>query len=204
MGMPFWMCYSALGFAGLMESIHGDPDLIDALIERATHNAAQRVRLIAASGAQCLFIEECLSSSDMISEADYLRFSWPSAEVVLTAAREAGLRTVYYFCGGIEARLEHLARLPADVLAFEEGKKDFEIDLARVRAVVGEDRPLLGNIDATVIRDADEQGITDAVAGQFAAAGLLLATSCGSPLTLDTPSWKLDAMVVATGETACG
>lgn len=37
-----------------------------------------------------------------------------------------------------------------------------------------------------------------AVQEQWEAAGPLLATSCGSPLTLDTPAWKLDALVAAT------
>ncbi len=198
MGMPYWACYSALGFAGLMESMHSDGKLLDALIERATHNALQRVKLTVESGIECLFIEECLCSSDMISEQDYLRYSYPAAEAVLHAARAAGLRTVYYFCGGVEGRLKHLARLPAHALAFEEGKKDFEIDIGRVRNAVGVLRPLLGNIDVTALRDADAEGIGRLVAQQMRDAGPMLATSCGSPLTLDTPAWKLDAMVEAT------
>ncbi|HUS80354.1 MAG TPA: uroporphyrinogen decarboxylase family protein, partial [Armatimonadota bacterium] len=204
LGAPYWGCYSRLGFAGLMETMRTDRGLLGAMIERITHNAVQQVRLIAGSGARCLFIEECLSSSDLISEDDYLRFSYPAAERVLSAAREAGLRTVYYYCGGIEGRLGHLARLPADALAFEESKKGFAVDLARVREAVGPERPLLGNLDATLVRDLEGGGIARVVRGQFEAAGPLLATSCGSPLTLDTPPEKLDALVAATEALGAG
>lgn len=202
--MPYWACYSALGFAGLMETMRADAGLLAELVARATHNACQRVRLLAAAGTPCIFFEECLCSSDLISEEDYLRFSYPATRAVLEAARAAGMGTVYYFCGGIERRLEHLAHLPADALAFEESKKGFSIDLARVRGAVGPERPLLGNLAATLIRDADEAGIRRAVRQQFEAAGPLLAISAGSPLTLDTPTEKLDALVRATEQLGAG
>ena len=69
------------------------------------------------------------------------------------------------------------------------------IDLAAVREAVGPDRPLLGNIDATFVRDATDEALSRAVEAQFAAAGPLLAVSAGSPLTPDTEARKLDLMV---------
>lgn len=201
-GTPYWACYSALGFAGMMETMRGDLALLLAIIERTLHNLLQRVKVVAASGLKCLFVEECLSSSDLISEADYLEFCHPFTRELLQAARDAGLRTVYYFCGGIEDRLEHLAALPADALAFEESKKGFVIDLGQVRGAVGPERPLLGNLDATVLRDGDAEAIRRAVGEQYRQAGPLLAMSCGSPVTLDTPPEKVDGLVEATA--GCG
>lgn len=197
-GAPFWSAYSSLGFAGLMESLRTDPTALAEIIARHVQAVCSTVQVWAAAGVRCLFVEECFSSSDLISEADYLRFSLPAARAVLQHARDLGLRTVYYYCGGIERRVEHLAALPADALAFEESKKGFEIDLAEIRRIIGADRPLLGNIDAVLLRDAEPATIRRAVREQWEAAGPLLAISCGSPLTLDTPAWKLDALVAAT------
>ncbi|MBD3292169.1 MAG: hypothetical protein GF393_04540, partial [Armatimonadia bacterium] len=104
-------------------------------------------------------------------------------------------RTVYYYCGAIDDRIEHIAHLPADALAFEESKKAFEVDLGAVRETIGPDRPLLGNIDATFVRDATQEALSRAIEAQFEAAGPLVATSTGSPLILDTDVRKLDLMV---------
>ncbi len=196
-GAPFWSAYSCLGFAGLMESVRTAPDLLAEIIARRAAVLRATVDVWAAAGVQCLFMEECFSSSDLISEADYLRFSLPAARDVLQYARDLGLRTVYYYCGGIDRRIEHIATLPADALAFEESKKGFAIDLREVRRIVGPGRPLLGNIDAMALRDGDEAAIRRLVHEQFANAGPLLAASCGSPLTLDTDPRKLDIMVEA-------
>ncbi|MGC9317307.1 MAG: uroporphyrinogen decarboxylase family protein [Armatimonadota bacterium] len=197
-GAPYWSAYSALGFAGLMEMMRSDPDLLGEVIANRTRTLCDRLDLLAEAGIECIFTEECLSSSDLISEEDYLRFSLPAAQELLQRARDLGLRTVYYYCGAVEDRLEHIAGLPADALAFEESKKGFEIDLAQVRRIVGDDRPLLGNIDATLLRDGFQEAIRRAVRGQFDAAGPLLGTSLGSPVTLDTEPWRIDAMVAAT------
>jgi len=196
-GAPFWSAYSCLGFAGLMETMRSDPGLLDEIIRRRLDTLRATLDVWAAARLECVFIEECLSSSDLISEADYLRFSLPAARDMLQHARELRLRTVYYYCGGIEGRIEHIATLPADVLAFEESKKGFELDLGAIRRELGPDRPLLGNIDAVLLRDADEASIRRAVGEQYEQAGPLLAASCGSPLPLDTEPGNLDIMVEA-------
>lgn len=202
MGAPWWAAYSRLGFGALMDVMRSDPALLDAVISNNLAHMRVRAEVYAEAGVECVFIEECLSSSDLISEADYLRFSFPSTRELLEHARGLGLRTVYYYCGAIEDRLKHLAALPADALAFEESKKGFEIDLAEVRDVVGPDRPLLGNIDAVFVRDADRCGLRRAVETQFDRAGPLLATSAGSPLTPDTDVRKLDLMVELSAQCA--
>ncbi|MEA3400004.1 MAG: uroporphyrinogen decarboxylase family protein [Armatimonadota bacterium] len=203
-GAAYWSAYSALGFAGLMETMRSGPELLAEIIANRTRTLCGRLDLLAEAGVECIFTEECLSSSDLISEEDYLRFSLPAARELLQHARDLGLRTVYYCCGGVEDRLEHLAELPADVLAFEESKKGFEIDLGQVRRAIGDDRSLLGNIDATLLRDGSEETIRRAVRAQFDAAGPLLATSLGSPVTLDTEPWRIDAMVAATEQVQRG
>lgn len=199
---PFCAVYAHLGFAGMMEAMRNEPELLDAITANRLAHARVTLEVCAEAGIECVFVEETLSSSDLISEADYLRFSYPSARDLFGHARDLGLRTVYYYCGAIEDRLEHLAALPADALAFEESKKDFTIDLGAIRNVLGPGRPLLGNIDATFVRDAGDDALRRGVEAQFEAAGPLLATSAGSPLTLDTDVRKLDLMVELSAQ--CG
>lgn len=194
---PFCGLYSLLGFVGMMEAMRADPALLEAILENRLAHTMVMLDLYAEAGVECVFIEETLSSSDLISEADYLRLSLPSAHDLLTHARERGLKTVYYYCGAIEDRLEHLAQLPADALAFEESKKGFVLDLGAIREALGPDRALLGNIDSALVREGSEAAIRREVQRQFEVAGPLLATSAGSPLVTDTEPRRLDLMVEA-------
>ena len=109
-------------------------------------------------------------------------------------ADHMGFRVVYYYCGSVEGRLEYLAHLPADALAFEESKKGFTIDLGRIREALGSDRLLFGNTDAVLLRDGSAAQIAAEVARQYAAAGPRFVVSQGSPATLDTPPEKLDVL----------
>lgn len=198
MGTPYGAAYSRLGFGGMMEAMLTEPEMLERIIANHLARLLTRLEVYAEAGVECIFIEETLSSSDLISEPDYLRFGHPTTRDLLQRARDLGVRTVYYYCGAIEDRLEHIATLPADALAFEESKKAFEIDLGAVRRAIGPDRPLLGNIDATFVRDATDRSLRRAVEAQFEAAGPLLATCTGSPLILDTELRKLDLMVETT------
>ena len=89
-GAPFWSAYSCLGFAGLMESVHCEPDSLGEIIAGRAEVLCATVDVWAAAGLKCVFMEECFSSSDLISEADYLRFSLPAARDVLQHARDLG------------------------------------------------------------------------------------------------------------------
>jgi hypothetical protein len=198
LGTPFGGAYARMGFAGMMAAMRSDPDSVEAVIDNRLAHLFTRLEIYAEAGVECVFVEETLSSSDLISEDDYLRFSFPGNRELFQHARDLGIRTVYYYCGALEKRLEHLKRLPADALAFEESKKGFEVNLAAVREAIGPDRPLLGNIDAVLIRDAGEVVLRRAVQRQFEAAGPLLATSAGSPLTPDTEIPTLDLLVALT------
>ena len=198
MASPFCGLYSLLGFAGMMEAMRADPPLLEAIAANRLAHARTVLDVYAEAGVECVFVEETLSSADLISEADYLRFSLPAAIELFEHARERDLRTVYYYCGAIDNRITHLAQLSADALAFEESKKGFEIELAAIRRVVGPERPLLGNIDAVRLRDGDAKAIQREVERQFDAGGPMIATSAGSPLTLDTDPAALDLLVKFT------
>ena len=199
MGSPFWSCYSALGFAGLMKAVIETPDLLHRLQERSLRDNLESAKAVKQVGIETIFIEECLSSHDLISTQHYLDLVLPYTRRLLEGLRALGLKTVYYYCGDVLPRIPYLKELPFDALSVEESKKGFEIDMGAVRKAAGEDIVLVGNIDASLIRDATKEQIEAEVRRQVAAAGAHgnFIVGIGSPLTLDTEPEKLDFLVQA-------
>jgi uroporphyrinogen-III decarboxylase len=84
--------------------------------------------------------------------------------------------------------LEDLKQLPWTALSFEEDRKDYGIDLAEVRRVMGPDRVLYGNVDAPFIEKASDAELLREVERQIEVAGRGggFVLSPGSPFTPDT------------------
>jgi len=123
MGTPFWGGYQVFGFAGLMRMVHEQPEVLGRLFQRIMENRIAAIRAMHELRLRCLFIEECLTGADMISESDFATLVWPYLREMLAAAADMGMLTVFYFCGQIEGRLPYLAQSAANALAFEENKK---------------------------------------------------------------------------------
>jgi hypothetical protein len=196
-GAPFWGAYSILGFSGLMHAVKQQPAMLEKLLERLLHNRMEYIRAVAEVGVPCLFIEECFSSADIISEADFARLAWPMLRDMIAYAADLGLLTVFYYCGQIEGRVPYLAQSAANALAFEEEKKNIKIDLAEIRSVVGPEKTIFGNLDVTSLRDASREKVHALIAEQARAAGAPFVASVGSPVIVDTPpervSWVTEA-----------
>ena len=185
------------GFAGLMRMVRQNPQMLEKLFARLLENRLACIRAMREVGLGCLFVEECLTSADMISESDFERLVWPFLRDMLAAAVDMGMLTVFYFCGEIEGRIPYLARSAAQALAFEENKKNIVIDLAAIRKEIGPEKVLFGNLDVVMLRDAPRQVIFAQIAAEAQAAGQPFVASIGSPVTLDTDpervSWITEA-----------
>lgn len=104
-------------------------------------------------------------------------------------------------------RLPALRQLPIDALMVEESKKNFVIDIGEVRAAVGPDLCLMGNIDAYgIIEKATRAELAAEVARQVRVAGSSGAfiVGLGSPLTLGTPPERVDLLIGNTRYGASG
>lgn len=196
-GTPFWHCYGLLGFTGMMTALRQAPEVMLAACEVGLRESVAAAAVLREAGLSTIFVEECFSSADLISEEDYLRFAYPSTRDLLVALRDMGFRTVYYFCGAVEGRVPHLAALPVNALAFEESKKGFKVDLSRIRQEIGPQTPLLGNLGAVMLRDGSERQIAAELARQYEEVGPQYIPSIGSPATPDTPPAKIDLFVRA-------
>ena len=191
---PFWSTYGLLGFQGMMVMMREDPALFAYLMERRGRQRMEILKGLARAGVQYVWMEECLSSADLISPRDYERFAFATAGPTIAEAKQLGLTVILYYCGDVISRLPWLKRLGMDALAVEESKKGFTVDIADVIAGVNGACCVFGNVDAVqVMFDGTPEAIQAEVHRQLTlgqqAKGFVLCQ--GSPFTLDTPPGKV-------------
>ena len=204
---PFWSLYNMLDFDGMMTALHDGPDEVFYLMDHSLEQTIAYAQAFKDAGGHAVRVEECLASADLISQDAYERFALPYEERLFSALRSMGLKTILYFCGHVMPRLSDLRNLPVDALMVEESKKDFVVEIGEVRAAIGPDMCLLGNLDsyADVLNGSDEE-LAAEVERQIRVAGACGAfiVSTGSPLTLDTPPERVDFIVESARSVTAG
>ncbi|MFO7697334.1 MAG: uroporphyrinogen decarboxylase family protein [Anaerolineae bacterium] len=194
---PFWTSYSLLGFDGLMTLPRENPALFDYMLERQLARALETARAYAEIGVHGVFVEECLTSADIISPAMYDRFVYPSDQILLREFRRLGLPVIFYMTGDVIPRLERISELAPAALVVEESKKGFRLDLAEVAARLGERMAVFGNLDATQVKDWGDEEMSARIREQVVAARPArgFVTGIGSPFPLDTPRDRVTALI---------
>ena len=187
-GSPYNSLLGAFGFQEMMAVLAERPRAAHAILESSLPRSTARLAAARALGVSIMFVEECLSSADIISPAMYREFAFPYTRETLQYYEGLGFRTVLYFSGNLMPVLEDLKRLPFTALSFEEDRKGYGIDLAEVRRVLGPDRVLFGNLDALFVEKATDEELLAEVRRQSQVAGAdgNFVVSLGSPFTPDT------------------
>jgi len=190
---PLWSCYGIWGFEGMMEMILVDPELVSYACGRHLEYSLRGVREAAALGAMGIWIEECLT--DMISPGAFESLSVPFVRRLVEEIRRLGMKSIHYFCGNPAGKLDLLLSVGSDALAFEEGKKGFDINIDEIADYVNSRCVLLGNLDAIgVLQDGSSDELRAEIRRQLLAAkinGGRFIMSLGSPVTPDTPVEKV-------------
>ena len=195
---PFWSTYSLLGFQGMLIMLRERPELFDYLMARRHEQRWELLRGYARAGVDCVWIEECLSSADLISPRDYQRFAFGSAQKFITDANQLGLATILYYCGDVMPRVPWLLRLGMTALAVEESKKVFAVDIGDVIRQARDTCCVFGNVDSI---NAVHRGTPAALAAEVGrqlelgrrARGFVLCQ--GSPFPLETDLSRIDHFV---------
>ena len=186
---PLWAGYDLWGFEGLMTMVADNPSLVEYACARSLERAVHQVKVAAALGARAMWVEECLT--DMISPAMFARLNLPFLRKVVDAVRDAGMSSIYYYCGNPNDRWDMLLASGADALSLEESKKGFTIDIDEVVARVRGRMAVLGNLDAIdLLRRGTEEDLRREITRQIAAGrrnGSRFIMSIGSPVTPETP-----------------
>jgi len=191
-----------LSFKQLMEALIDYPELVHRILENNLPQPGEALPYLAARrlGVGIVFLEECLASADIISPRMYKEFSFPYTKKALQYFNDLGFKTVLYFSGNPMPLLSYLKELPFTAVSFEEDRKNYGIDLGEIRRVLGPDRVLLGNVNASFLEKASEQEILDEVKHQINLAGrhgnFILST--GSPVTPGTSLERLRFFLQST------
>lgn len=143
---PLWSLYGLLGYEGLMLFLIEQPELAAFAGQRLLRNLRQQIRKIAALGADAVWIEECLT--DQLSPRAFAALNVPLVQEVVAEIRAHGMKSIYYYCGNPNDRIDLILTIGADAIHFEEGKKGFVIDIAEIAARVNRRCVLFGNVDA--------------------------------------------------------
>ena len=185
-----WACTTYLGQTNLLAMLVENADLVDYLSKRILEQTIEAVRRLAAAGGDAIFIDDALSTCDMISVKHYERFSLPYVREMVQEIHRLGHKAVVIYFGGVADRLEHIASTGADALAMEASMKGYVNDISEAAEKIGQRISLFGNVDPVGVlqagTDAELEGEVrrQALAGKKAR-GFVMST--GSPITPATP-----------------
>ncbi len=186
---PLWRTYKLWGFEGMMIMIATRPDLAERACRRLLTLCIHDVREAALLGASGIWVEDCLT--DMISPDAYASLNVPFLRQLVGEVRNAGMKSIYYYCGSPAGKWEHIMSVGADALAFEESKKSFTVDIEDVVSRVQGRCVVLGNLDSFgVLQNGTEGQLRAEIVRQLAAGrrnGRRFMMSLGSPVTPGTP-----------------
>ena len=185
---PYNSLLGMLGFQEMMTALLERPGAVHQVLEHSVPRPTAALAAAQRLGVGIVFIEECLASADLISPRMHQEFVFPYTKQTIEFYEQRGFRTVLYFSGNLMPFLGCLKELPWTALSFEENRKNYGIDLAEVRRVMGPDRVLFGNLDAMFVEKATDDELLNEVRRQISAAGKdsNFVVSLGSPFTPGT------------------
>lgn len=203
---PLWALYALLGYEGLMIFLAQNQDLARYTGRRILRNIRHMIRMISALGADAVWIEECLM--DQISPRNFAELNAPILRDCVKEIRDCGLKSIYYYCGNPNDRLDTILNVGADALHFEESKKGFTIDIADIIKRINGRCVVFGNLDTlAVLQNGSEDALHSEVKRQLEAGrdnGNRFIMSTGSPVTPKTPVEKVRRYTDITRDLAKG
>jgi hypothetical protein len=202
-GIPYGVLFADFSdIAGAMIALKIEPERCKRAMEESIPQRLEEIRAWAEVGVHGLWLGQWLCSADMISEADYLEFVHPYDQIMVDAVKSVGLVPIYHFCGDVVPRLKHIRKTMPTVFGVEESKKGFDVDIGRVRAGMGDEFCLLGNIDVyDIVERGSEEVWASEVTRQIRAGGPeRFIVSCGSPITHDTSPQRLRDFIATAKE----
>jgi hypothetical protein len=182
-------CYD-LGFEGLMESMHLEPELVHQAAQLHMPKPSPRREAAKRSGIGILYMYQMFGGGDLFGPRQFEQFVAPAVQQALDFFHELGFWVVYYPMGNATPHLEPMKALDWDALSLEESRKGYTIDVKQVREVMGPDRVLLGNMDVGLIERGDRKAMLAGARYQIthAARHGNFILSCGTPILPGTPA----------------
>lgn len=190
---PLWNTYGIWGFEGMMTMIATKPDIVKYACERYLESSIRSVKCSAVLGAKGIWIEECMT--DMISPQAFKELNVPFLKRLVEEIRNAGMKSIYYYCGDLAGKWEHILSVGADAISLEESKKGFVIDINDVVEIINGQSVVLGNLDAiNLLPNCTEEQLRAEILRQLEAGKRnkrRFIMSIGSPVTPNTSVEKV-------------
>ena len=182
-------CYQ-LGFEGLMESMYLEPELVHEATAMAQPKDSPGFETMKQNGIGILYMFQMFGGGDLFGPRQFEQFVMPAVQKALDFFHERGFWIVYYPMGNATPHLEPLKDLNWDALSLEESRKGYEIDIRRVRQVMGADRLLFGNMTVDHIDQGNREAMLKEARYQIKYAGESgrFILSCGTPIMPGTPA----------------
>ena len=182
----FWQCTGQVGETNLFALLHDEPELIEYLSARLLERTIEDIRALAAAGDDAIYIDDALTTCDLISPAFYERFSMPYVREMVREIHRLGKMAVLIYFGGVADRIPQILSLGTDALCVETSMKSYTNDLAPIAVQAGDQLCLWGNIDPVrIVQDATEERMIQEIAQQVEVgrgSGKFI-ISTGSPIT---------------------
>lgn len=142
-----YLCHNYVGLTNLYAMLIEKPELIDYLSHRLLEQNIETIRYYAKSKGDAIYIDDAMTTSDMISVKHYERFCLPYMKEMVKEIHRLGHKAIIIYFGGIADRLEQIASIGADGLSMETSMKNYINDIDYIAEKIGNHVTLFGNID---------------------------------------------------------
>jgi uroporphyrinogen-III decarboxylase len=200
---PYTSAKYVSGLIKTMYLLREEKSVLHYIVDRCLDSAVELTKAWAELGVYGIYYQETLSAADFIAPSDYDEFVYPTTKELVRQCQSLGMKAMLYIAGNSVPRLAQLLGMGLDALAVEESRKNFLVNIADVRAQMG-NITLFGNIDAYGILEigSDDQldaEITRQISqGSTKEGGFIMST--GSPITPDTTPQRVKRFIQRSRE----
>jgi hypothetical protein len=142
-----YCCHRHVGLTNLYALLADDPDLIHELSAHILEQNIEEIRRLAAAGGDAIFIDDAMTTADMISPKHYARFCLPTTTAMVDEIHRAGHQAIVIYFGSVMDRLDLIAETGADALCMECSMKGYVNDITEAARRIGKRMTLFSNID---------------------------------------------------------
>jgi len=195
-GGPTGQIYTE-GFAQGLVALFKRRDVMKYLIKRAHEAHLEMARAYASAGCHAFIASEDRVGADIIPPNMYKDFFLEAQKGYYRAIQKMGMKAVSYYCGNVMPILEFLKQLDIDGLLVEESRKNFIIDILKIKEALEGKVCIFGNLDTvSVLWKGSLNDISRAVKDQMrAASGGGFIAANGSPIAPGTPPENVDFFI---------
>lgn len=194
----FYHCHFYTGLTNLYTLVYDDPNLMEYLSSKLLEKTVEYIRAYGNIGADAMYIDDAMTTNDMISVKLYEKFSMPYISQIVKEIKNHGMKTVIIYFGGVADRIEHIISTGVDALIMESSMKGFVNDIESIAQQIKGRICLYGNIDPVkIIENSCDELLYEEIKKQaeIGKKSGRFVISTGSPITPGTPLSRIQKYI---------